>query len=83
VPEILVLLSKEFAKWILLANVIAWPLTYLAAGYWLNNFAYRTSVSLILFVLSSAAALTIALVTISYQSLKAASADPVESLKYE
>ena len=82
-PEILALLSKEFAKWILLANVIAWPLTYLAAGYWLNNFAYRTSVSLLLFVLSSGAAFAIALLTISYFSLKAASADPVASLKYE
>jgi putative ABC transport system permease protein len=82
-PEIMILLSREFARWIILANVIAWPLTYLVVKQWLQDFAYRAPMHLGVFVLASAAALVIALVTISYQSLKAAAANPVEALKYE
>jgi putative ABC transport system permease protein len=82
-PEIMILLSREFARWIILANVIAWPLTYLAVKQWLQNFAYRAPIHPGVFVLSAAAALGIALVTISYQSVKAAASDPVQALKYE
>ena len=82
-PEIMVLLSREFARWIVLANVIAWPLTYLAVKQWLQDFAYRAPIHPGVFVLSAAAALVIALVTISYQSVKAAASDPVQALKYE
>jgi len=77
------MLSKEFAKWVLLANVIAWPVAYFVMHMWLQNFAHRTSIRLWAFILSSILALVITLLTVSYQSFKAAVANPAESLKYE
>jgi putative ABC transport system permease protein len=81
--NILVLLSKEFAKWVLMANIIAWPLAYFVMNKWLQNFAYQTGVGIWPFILSAALALLIALSTVSYQSIKAAVTDPVECLRYE
>ena len=68
---------------VLLANVIAWPLAYMIIRKWLENFAYRTDVGWAAFVLSAALALIVALLTVSLQSLKSATADPVDSLRYE
>jgi putative ABC transport system permease protein len=81
--NILVLLSKEFAKWVLVANVIAWPLAYFVMSKWLQNFAYQTGIGIWPFILSAILALLIALFTVSYQSIKAAITDPVECLRYE
>jgi putative ABC transport system permease protein len=81
--NILFLLSKEFAKWVLVANVIAWPVAYFVMNKWLQNFAYQTGVGLWPFILSAILALLIALFTVSYQSIKAAITDPVECLRYE
>jgi putative ABC transport system permease protein len=81
--NILLLLCKEFAKWVLVANVIAWPVAYFVMSKWLQNFAYQTGVGLWPFVLSAVLALIIALYTVSYQSIKAAITDPVECLRYE
>jgi putative ABC transport system permease protein len=81
--NILFLLSKEFIKWVLVANVIAWPVAYFVMNKWLQNFAYQTSVGLWPFILSAILALLIALFTVSYQSIKAAITDPVECLRYE
>lgn len=83
VPGIVVMLSKEFTKWVLLANVIAWPLAYFVMNKWLQNFAYRTNIGIRTFILSGLLALVIALLTVSYQSIKAATANPVEALRYE
>jgi len=77
------MLSKEFAKWVLLANVIAWPVAYFVMHMWLQNFAYQTSIRLWMFILSAALALIIAMLTISYQSIKAAVANPVDLLRHE
>jgi putative ABC transport system permease protein len=77
------MLYKEFTKWVLLANVIAWPLAYFVMHMWLQNFAYRTSIRMWAFILSAALALIIAMLTISYKSIKAATANPVDSLRYE
>jgi putative ABC transport system permease protein len=63
--------------------VIAFPIAYYAMNRWLQSFAYRTSISLWIFVVSASLALVIALITISYQSIKAATANPVDSLRYE
>jgi putative ABC transport system permease protein len=82
-PRILILLLKGFMKWILIANCFAWPVAYFAMYKWLQNFAYRTSLSIWIFILSGLAALAIALLTISYQTIKAATANPVDALKYE
>ncbi|MCX6553541.1 MAG: ABC transporter permease [Candidatus Aminicenantes bacterium] len=77
------LLSNEFLKLVLLANLIAWPLAYYFMNRWLRSFAYRTSLGLDLFLLSGVLALGIALLTVSFQSVRAARTNPVESLRYE
>jgi len=84
-PQIVMLLSKEFSRWVLAANLIAWPVAYLAMHSWLNGFAYSISLNhqLVFFVLAGASALGIALLTVGFQALKAALADPVRALKYE
>ena len=77
------LLSNEFLKLVLLANLIAWPLAYFFMGRWLQNFAYRVPLGLELFLYSGALALLIAILTVSYQSVRAALANPVNSLRNE
>ncbi len=83
VGRIFVLISKEFALLILLANVLAWPLAYYFMSRWLQNFAYRVGIHPWIFFLSAAAAFAIAMLTISLQVLKAALAHPAGSLRYE
>ena len=80
---ILLSLSKEFIKWTFISNVIAWPIAYYAMNKWLQNFAYRINIGLGIFLASGMIALIIALLTVSYQSIKAATANPVDSLRYE
>ena len=83
ISGIVIILSKEYVKWIVLANVLAWPAAYVVMNQWLKNFAYRTDIRIGIFFLSAVLALVIALLTVSFQSIKAALADPVESLRYE
>ncbi len=83
VPNIVNLLSKNFIKLVLIAFVIAIPISYLAMEYWLADFAYRTSLKPVTFVLSGLAATAIAWMTISFQSWKAARTNPVKSLRTE
>jgi putative ABC transport system permease protein len=81
--EIVGMLTGSFSKWVLLANVFAWPAAYYFMTKWLETFAYRIELSWWMFALSGVIALVIALVTISTQTIKAAIANPVKSLKYE
>jgi len=83
VSGIIGMLTKDFLKWVLFANLIAWPIAWYAMNTWLQNFAYRVNIGIGIFILSASLALIIALVTVSYQSIKAALANPVESLRYE
>ncbi len=83
VLSITFLLSKEYSKWVLLANIFAWPVAYYAMNQWLQNFAYRTTIGIEVFALSGLLVLVIALLTVSYQSINAASGNPVEALRYE
>ncbi len=83
VSKIFLLLSNEFTKWVFLANLIAWPIAYISISIWLQNFAYRTRIGIWTFILSGAAVMIIALLTVSYQSIKASTANPVEALRYE
>ncbi|MGE5456777.1 MAG: ABC transporter permease, partial [Methanococcaceae archaeon] len=83
VGEIILLISKEFVRWVLLANIIAWPVAYYVMNNWLNGFAYRTTISWDVFVWSGVITLIIATVTVSYQVAKVAAQNPVNSLKYE
>ena len=80
---IIVMLSKEFTKWVLLANIIAWPIAYFAMNRWLQNFVYHIDIGWWTFILAGGLALVIALATVSYQSIKAALANPADSLRYE
>ncbi len=83
VTSIAGLLSKEFVKLVLIANLVAWPVAYFAMKRWLENFAYRIDLNLGAFLLAAALALTIAILTVSYHAIKAAVANPVEALRYE
>jgi len=83
VPNIVLHLTKGFTKGIVLANIIAWPLAYFAMNGWLQQFAYRIGIGLWIFALSGILALGIAFFTVSYHTIKAATANPVDSLRYE
>jgi putative ABC transport system permease protein len=82
-PGIVILLSREFTKWVLLANLIAWPLAYYFMTNWLQNFAYRIDPGPGIFFLAAVAALFIALITVSFQAIKVAVANPVGALRSE
>ncbi|MGH7598155.1 MAG: FtsX-like permease family protein [bacterium] len=77
------LLSSEFAKLVLVANIVAWPIAYYAMNRWLQDFAYRIEIGWWTFALAGGAALLIALLTVSAQAIRAALANPVEALRYE
>jgi ABC-type antimicrobial peptide transport system permease subunit len=77
------LLSKEFALLVMLSMLISVPIAYYCMQHWLQNYIYRTSLSWWIFVATGAGALLITLLTVSYQAIKAALANPVESLKAE
>jgi len=83
VTSIVALLSKDFIKLVIVAVVIASPLAWFIMNKWLQSFAYRTSISWTVFAITALVALFIALITISFQAVKAAIANPVESLKSE
>ncbi|MBN1222530.1 MAG: ABC transporter permease [Candidatus Aminicenantes bacterium] len=83
VPRIILLLTKQFLLWVLLANMIAWPVAYVAMRSWLDNYPFRTHLGLPLFLLSAAAALVVAMLTVSFQAVRAARVNPVDSLRYE
>jgi putative ABC transport system permease protein len=83
IPGVVTLISKDFLKIVGIANIVAWPLAYFIMKRWLQGFAYRTSIELGVFILAGFLALTIALVTVSYQAIRAATANPVDSLRYE
>jgi putative ABC transport system permease protein len=83
VSEILTLLNKDFIKWVIIAFVIATPIAYYAMNKWLENFAYKTNLSWWIFALTGLLALGIALLTVSWQSWRAATRNPVEALRYE
>jgi putative ABC transport system permease protein len=81
--NIIILLTREFAKWILIANIIAWPLAYFLLNKWLENFEYKIPVPLFSFIAAGSLAFVIAMLTIAYQSISASLRNPVESLRYE
>ena len=83
VSEIVTMLNKDYVKWVVIAFVIACPIAYYAMNSWLENFAYKTELSWWIFALAGLLALVIALVTVSLQSWRAATRNPVEALRYE
>jgi len=83
VTGVSLLLAGQFTKWVLAANLVAWPLGYYFMHRWLQKFAYRAALTPWPFLLTSLFVFAFALLTVSYQTVKAATADPVKSLKYE
>ncbi|MFC2168619.1 ABC transporter permease [Acidobacteriota bacterium] len=83
VTQIVSLLLKEFIMLVGVANIIAWPLAYVLMRGWLQNFAYRISISFVTFIIAGFLALALAVLTVGFQSLKSAIADPVRSIRYE
>jgi len=83
VSSIILLLNKDFSMLVLIANVVAWPIGYYVMHRWLQDFAYRAGIAWWIFVLASVMAFVISLLTISYQSIKAAITNPVNTLRYE
>jgi putative ABC transport system permease protein len=83
ISDIVALIAKEFLKWIAVANLIAWPVGYYLMIKWLNNFVYKTSIGPEVFLLASGLTLFVVIITISYKTVKAALANPVDALRYE
>ena len=83
VSQLVLLLSKEFACLVLIANAIAWPIAFWSMRTYLQNFAYRIDIGPTVFVIGGVLALLIALATVSAQAIKAAQTNPVEALKNE
>jgi putative ABC transport system permease protein len=83
VPDILTLLSKEIVVLIVVANVIAWPVAWYFMGQWLDTFAYHIEMNILAYILSALAALLVALITVSSQTVKAALSNPAGTLRYE
>jgi len=81
--NILALLSIDLTKWVLIANVIAWPLIWLAMRRWLQGFAYQADIKIWIFISAGVIAILIALLTVLFHALKASRQNPVRSLRYE
>jgi putative ABC transport system permease protein len=80
---IVFLLSKQFVKWVVLSNLFAWPIAYYFMQKWLQRFAYQTSISTWYFLFAFIVVLFVALLTVCYQTVKAARSNPVELLRHE
>jgi putative ABC transport system permease protein len=83
VQQILKLLTREFIRWVIIANLIAWPLAWYFMHTWLQHFAYQTNIAWWIFALSAIFSLLIALITVSWQSIRATMKNPVEALRWE
>jgi putative ABC transport system permease protein len=83
VSGIVLLLSKEFIRWIITALIIAYPLAWYGMSRWLQSYAYRIGIEWWMFVFTGAAALVIGFFTVGYQAIKAARANPIDNLRYE
>jgi putative ABC transport system permease protein len=83
IPNIILMLSKELIVVTVIANVIAWPLSYFLMNRWLQDFPFRTEIGILTFILSAALIFVIGLATTSFQSIKASLANPVDALRFE
>ena len=81
--HIMWVLTGQFAKWVIVANLVAWPVGYWVMERWLQDFAFRTSIPLWIFLISGSVAIAVAVLTVSSQVYKVARTNPTESLKYE
>ena len=83
VPQIMTLLVKDFLKLVVIANIIAWPLGYFAMHSWLQEYPFRITIGPGVFITATMVAICIAILTVSYQAIKAAYSNPVSALRHE
>ncbi len=83
VPSIISLLIKEFAKWVLVANIFAWPIAWFVINKWLQNFAYHINLTIWSFLLAGVLVFMVSIFTVGYQTIRAATAKPIDSMRYE
>ncbi|MFC1724782.1 FtsX-like permease family protein, partial [candidate division KSB1 bacterium] len=83
IPDIFRMLSKEFIILVIISTVISWPIAYYAANKWLQDFVYKTNIGIMTFITASIAALIITFITVSFQAIKAATSNPIDSLRNE
>jgi len=83
VSGITLLMSRDFAKWVLMANLIAWPVSWIFVNRWLKGFAYRMDMGVMVFLIPAVFSISVALLTVSIQTFRAARANPIDSLKCE
>jgi putative ABC transport system permease protein len=83
VGELTSMLIRDFVRWVLIASIIAVPVGFLVSRRWLEDFAYQTEITALPFLLAICSALLIATITVSFQAIRTASGNPVESLRYE
>ncbi len=83
VSGVMFMLTKEYSKWVIIANIIAWPVTYYLMSKWLQNFAYKVDINLLVFLLTGMVVFILAMIIIGFQVVRAATANPVESLRCE
>jgi putative ABC transport system permease protein len=81
--QIVLLLSREFVVWILISNILAWPVAWYVMNDWLDNFAFHTEMPLTYFLIAGAVTFLIASITVGFHAVKATRTNPVESMKYE
>ena len=81
--QILYLFLNQFTKWVIISNILAWPLAYFAMLNWLQNFSYRIDFPFWTFIISLLASLIIAVITVSWQSIKASQMNPAASIRVE
>ncbi len=81
--NILIMFVREFTKWVVIANLIAWPVSYYFMNRWLNDFIYKIDLSIWIFLISGLIGLIVAVISVAYHSIKTAFSNPVEALKYE
>ncbi len=83
VSSLIMMLCLDFSKWVLIANVMAWPLSWFLMNKWLMNFAYHIDITLAPFVISACLSFVMAMLTVVLQSFKVADANPIDALKYQ
>ena len=83
ISNISLLLSKNLIKWVIVANIVAWPVAYFAISKWMEEFAYKADVGFIYYIWAVLLTLAVSLIAVAFQTIKAALTNPVKSLRYE
>ena len=83
VKSIVLMLAKDMTKWILISNIIAWPVAYYYMNNWLNNYPYHYELNIWVFIAAGGIAFLLSLLTVIYQALSVSVKNPVDSLRYE